>query len=1229
MRLDSAAWCRFVSAFFAATALSNATALPLIAAATPAAPSAKGRLSLQPADRSPTPVVAGPSEEPRTAVQRFRLPDGFSISLFAAEPLLANPVAFTFDRDGTAYVAETYRYRSSVLDIRDYMSMLEEDLACRSTEDRRALILRVFGTEGHAELSRESDLVRRITDANRDGVADGSSIFADGFNDALDGIASGVLARDGQVWFTNMPHLWRLDPADAAGRSRGRTSLSEGYGVRFGFTGHDSHGLILGPDGKVYFSFGDRGARVRTKEGTLIDLPDCGAVLRCNPDGSELELVHTGLRNPQELAFDDFGNLFTGDNDCDQGDIERWVHVVEGADSGWRVGYQHHPLGKAGPWNLEHLWLPRFDGQPAYILPPVANTPDGPSGLAYYPGTGLPDSFRGSFFMCHFRGSFTNSAIYRYQLAPEGASFRLTLQENFLSGTLPTDVDFGPDGRLYFSDWGQGWAKSSRGRLYALTHRETANDPRIAEVRQLFAAGFAPRPTEELIALLAHANQRVRLEAQFALAARGAAVAPPLRRAAERGTVQLARIHALWALGQIGRADRTVADGLRGFLADADVEVQAQAAKLVGDPRLAEAADALLIRVSQDSPRVAFFAAQSLGKLARGDAAPALLERARQNGDRDLTLRHALVMGLVGGRNLDVLRAAAHDPAVAVRLAALLALRRLGDPAIAAFLDDADPFVVAEAARAINDAPIIAAQGALAALVARPGFGEDRLLALRVLNANARVGGPDRAEALARVAADPQQREELRAEALQHLASWPEPFARDRIVGVFRPLPPRDAAPAALALADRLDALLRDPSDAVVVTTLKAVRALRIASASDAMIAAALREEASDTIRIAALEAVVAAGHPRRAEVIRTAGLAASAEVRAAAQAHFGHLPPNEAFPLLVHALRAGSTVERQSAITALGALGTADADALLAEGLRSMDANPVYAALQAELLNAAEARGTPALASLLEARSSRLAQATTAQRYAFALQGGNRARGRKLFNEHPVLACVRCHMVGGEGGAAGPVLDGIGRAHAREYLVEAIVAPNATIAPGYDAVFLTRRDGTTVMGSIAQEDDTGLTLRPTSGEAPVRVLRSDIVKRESAPSSMPAIFGTILTRSELRDLVEYLASLTTPLARTESASHGQHRLHRRGAERPALSGPRTLRPTPRRWCRLPRRPARCRRPPRGRSALPRPGWRCRVRRPPRRPPRCGSPSRWRTGPSRRWSRSSSGRAGG
>src|SRR6185295_1936022 len=178
------------------------------------------------------------------------------------------------------------------------------------------------------------------------------------------------------------------------------------------------------PDGRLYFSFGDRGAHVKTKEGKTLAFSDEGAVFRCELDGSYLEMFYHGLRNPQELAFDDHGNLFTGDNDCDQGDRERWVYLVEGGDSGWRVGWQHPPLGVAhNMWLTEGLWKPRAAGTPAWVLSPIMNIPDGPSGVVHNPGTGLPAEYDDAFLVCGFKGSSAKSAIAWWSVKEEGAGF--------------------------------------------------------------------------------------------------------------------------------------------------------------------------------------------------------------------------------------------------------------------------------------------------------------------------------------------------------------------------------------------------------------------------------------------------------------------------------------------------------------------------------------------------------------------------------------------------------------------------------------------------------------------------------------------------------------------------------------------------------------------------------------------------------------------------------------
>src|SRR5207237_10445409 len=137
------------------------------------------------------------------------------------------------------------------------------------------------------------------------GRADRSVVEDDDYRGPLDGAAAGILGRGDDVYFANIPNLWLLRDTKGAGHPNVRKSLSYGYGVRYNFLGHDLHGLRFGPDGRLYFSIGDRGMHVVTREGRVLDNPDSGAVLRCDPDGSNLEIFATGLRNPEDLVFDE------------------------------------------------------------------------------------------------------------------------------------------------------------------------------------------------------------------------------------------------------------------------------------------------------------------------------------------------------------------------------------------------------------------------------------------------------------------------------------------------------------------------------------------------------------------------------------------------------------------------------------------------------------------------------------------------------------------------------------------------------------------------------------------------------------------------------------------------------------------------------------------------------------------------------------------------------------
>jgi quinoprotein glucose dehydrogenase len=1114
-------WCILLAALVVhATPLRAADDDEPAGAVAPAASGLKGI-----GTRKPVADLVPASDEPLRALQRMKAPDGFEIKLWAAEPLLAKPVAIAFDERGRLFVAETHRYRSSVLDIREYRALLEDELASRSLEDRIAVIRKHFGAAGEKELGIESDVIRLLEDTNGDGVADKSTLYADGFHSPLDGIAAGLLARRGEVWLTNIPNLWRLTGEQQAER---RTELSRGYGLRFNYVGHDMHGPIWGPDGKIYYSIGDRGANVKTKEGGTVQALDYGAVFRCKPDGSQLEVFALGLRNPQSLAFNEFGDLFTGDNDSDQGDEERLVHVVDGGDSGWRIGYQYSPLGRAGPWNTEKLWHPRHADQPAYMLAPIANIEDGPAGIAYYPGTGLNPAYRGALFVTHYRnGSLASSGIFTYKVKSDGAAYAIADAKVFLAQALPTDVKFGPDGRIYFSDWADHLSRTYRGRIYAISDTSQAGSPEIRETQQLLAGAWTKRPPAELAQLLGHADWRVRLEAQFELAERGAPVIALLAQTARANPNALARRHAIWGLGQIAEKTPSALEPLRTLLTDPESEVRAQSLKVLGEHRSTSDAPAFIAALGDANGRVKFFAAQALGKIGPAAATPALFAALRANNDRDAYLRHALVMGLVGGKDVAALAAASSDASPAVRLGALLALLRLLRPETARFLNDSVPFIAREAAEAINDAPIPAAYPELAAVLGKKPA--DEAIFLRAINAHFRLGQPANAVALARHAADADAPVRSRTEALIQLALWPKPPARDRVVGVFRPqpVPTRDRAVAVDAIQPHLTALLASSAPAPVQTAvLQLLQDLEIAGAADALYAAVGNEAQPGATRASALNALDRLKDPRVPQAVQIAATSSSAPLRLAAMAIAARLSPDAVVPVLSSLVAKGTVEEQRAAFGALSSLKHPAAEKLLTGQLQALEQGKVQPAVQIELLNAASRRPEPAIKALLAARDARLAaDPDPLAPFRVALAGGDRVRGNTIFRSQPTLACLMCHRLDREGGDAGPDLTDIGNKHPREYLLESVVRPNAKIATGYDSVVLTRKSGGAVVGIVTRETPALLSLRQPDGKV-VDVPTADIARRDGAPSAMPEIYGTILTKSEIRDVVEFLASL-------------------------------------------------------------------------------------------------------
>jgi quinoprotein glucose dehydrogenase len=1200
--------CRLAAAALLLAAASFAGEAPLADGA-----KSKGKIV---DDRAPASVSL--VDDALTAMKKFRVAPGLKLDVFAAEPLIQDVVNFCFDEQGRVYVVETGRRRTSVFDIRNFRDWVEPDLSFRTVEDRASFyrqhvsqddkfFMEAIGRSrmgGFGDYNKdgridwhdmevESERIRFVWDSDGDGRADKSALFADDFNTSVSGVAAGVATRKGRVYFTCIPDVWllrdtnaaphpALSPSDgervAEGRVRGieRVKLHSGFGVHIAYGGHDMHGLKFGPDGRVYWSIADRGTStnhfaqlVKTFPGLTPELlAVSGAVFRSEPDGSNFELVAIGLRNPQELAFDQFGNLFTGDNNADGGDKARWEYIVEGADYGWRYGWQHMP--RLGGWNSERLWELAPTNTAAYLLPPVAHIGHGPAGIAFYPGTGMPERFTNHFFYSDFPGGVRHFAV-----KPLGASFTVNNPENFLqdnspekmAGKLlwslyPTDVDFAPGGGAFVLDWVEGWEKTGKGRLWRVHDPEVDAWPAVLETKRLLAEGMEGRPLKELASLLGHVDQRVRLAAQFALAEaskRKVWRRGPLEirlskdealsiliEVAHKGTNQLARLHAIWGVGQISR--QSPPSGLTDLtllLRDKDAEVRAQCARLVGDGRFASAFDELARLTRDSNPRVRFFAATSLGKLGNKSGVRPVLDLLRTNNDADAYLRHAGMMALLRIGDTNAIIAAAKDGSPAPRMAALLALRRMGSPEVARFLNDADVRIVVEAARAINDVPIEAAFPRLASKLS-DGYhldaperaptrdlvtGDSSQMPIqfgftmgRALNAHFRLGQPTNAATLVALAARSDVWDGPRIEALEMLAAWPQPPGRDRVVGLWRPLEPRDGNVAARALQPALAVLLKEAPNAIRVATAAAIEKLGLAEAGPLLFELVSDTKAGGEARVAALKALAGLKDPRLAEALKLTRADTSEVLRREARRLGGLGGGSEAVAQLVASLEGGSIGEQQAAIQVLGGIGGSEADSALAKQLDRLLAGKLPKEVQLDLLEAVAKRTAPPVKEKLAKFEAARDPKDALAKWREALFGGDAKAGRQVFFERQEAGCFRCHKVKGEGGDVGPELAGVVEKRGREYVMESMALPNKQIAAGFESVLVAMKNGASFAGVLKTETADELVVNsPEDGL--LKLKKADITRRDKGLSAMPEGLGALLSKRDVRDLMEFLAT--------------------------------------------------------------------------------------------------------
>jgi putative membrane-bound dehydrogenase-like protein len=472
------------------------------------------------------------------AAQAMTLPPGFSATLFAGEPDVHQPIAFTTDHRGRLWVCENDSFPQ-------------------------------WQADGH-------DRVVIFEDTDGDGHFDKRTVFADGLH-----YVSAIQIGCGGVWVVDCPNLLFYPLQGDADAPAGAPEIKLD-----GFNWKGIHNLpnslTWGPDGWLYGCNGIITDCLIGPPGTPPEkrVKANRGVWRYHPYKNVFERVAEGTANPWGLDYDPRGQMFMTNNV-----VPHLWHVILGAHYPRIWGADSNPHSYETIQTIaDHLhyggndWKESRGGEGVHG---VAGGGHSHAGCMLYYGDSFPPEYRGTVFACNTHGHrLNNDALER-----NGSGFVARHRPDFLLANDPwfkgVSAQYGPAGDVFVIDW----SDTGECHDYDATDREHARIFRISyEGTKHAAVDLANGSDDKLVDAQQSTNEWYARHARTVLRDRGlqAPIRTRLATMMRRSPEPVHRLRAMWTLHQCGGLSESE---LLAAMADADEYVRAWAIQLAAEDK--------------------------------------------------------------------------------------------------------------------------------------------------------------------------------------------------------------------------------------------------------------------------------------------------------------------------------------------------------------------------------------------------------------------------------------------------------------------------------------------------------------------------------------------------------------------------------------------------------------------------------------------------------------------